>query len=284
MSRLAQAYRRSRGGPFGRQLDYALPLAESWITTEVPWDLGQSAVPDRHGPSRPPLVATAPAVPDRATPRNRAGERRATAPRDELLPLAQRILRAGSGERPIRSLLFAAINRESSAEVCAGTAAALACQITGSVCVLDTNLRSPSLAHVFGVDGTTDPSDLPWIKHELRRCLVRVSSNLWLLPADQAYAEAVSLSAGQPVRQVLDELRSAFDYVLLEAAPVSVCSDAITIGSAVDGVVLVVAANATRREVAKNAAQHLTEANVNIFGAVLTDREFPIPEAIYRRL
>jgi Mrp family chromosome partitioning ATPase len=280
MSRLAQAYRRFGGGAFGGQLDYALSSPGSWITTEVPWDLGQSA--GRHDPSRPPLVGTAAAVPDRAT--LRAGERRATAHRDELLPLAQRILQAGAGEPPIRSLLFAAIDREHSAEVCAGAAEALACQITGSVCVVDANLRSPSLAGFFGADSAAGIADLLRTGEAPRTCVTPVTNNLWLLPAGDRAPDAAPLLAGQPARGIVAALKEVFDYVLLDTAAIGGYTDALALGSAVDAVVLVMAANATRREVAKRVTEQLLAVHIAVFGAVLTSREYPIPEAIYRRL
>lgn len=283
MSRLAQAYRKSGGGPFSGQLEVAHSAGGSWITTEVPWDLGESAAPDCHRPSRAAPFVTGAAAPDFATLRVRAAERHA-AHRDELLPLAQRILQVGAGERQIRSLLFAAIDREYSAEVCAGTAEALACQTAGSICVVDANLRSPSLAGCFGVDSAVGMADLLRTGGALRTCVARVTNNLWLLPAGDRAPDAPSLLAGEQARHVLMELREMFDYVLLDTAPLSGSSHAIPIGPAVDGIVLVVAANATRREAAKNAAQQLTDAHINIFGAVLTGRTFPIPEAVYRRL
>jgi len=41
---------------------------------------------------------------------------------------------------------------------------------------------------------------------------------------------------------------------------------------------------ATRREAARRAAQIVRDAGASVLGAVLTDRRFPIPERIYRRL
>jgi len=51
-----------------------------------------------------------------------------------------------------------------------------------------------------------------------------------------------------------------------------------------DGVVLVVSAERTRRAAACKIKEMLEAAQVRLLGAVLSDREFPIPERIYRRL
>lgn len=51
-----------------------------------------------------------------------------------------------------------------------------------------------------------------------------------------------------------------------------------------DGAVLVLTAGRTRKDVALNAKRTLQQLNVELLGAVLTGRTFPIPESIYRRL
>jgi Mrp family chromosome partitioning ATPase len=48
--------------------------------------------------------------------------------------------------------------------------------------------------------------------------------------------------------------------------------------------VLVVQANATRRDAARKAKESLQAANVRLLGAVLDNRTFPIPDAIYQRI
>jgi Mrp family chromosome partitioning ATPase len=51
-----------------------------------------------------------------------------------------------------------------------------------------------------------------------------------------------------------------------------------------DGMILVLSAQRTRRATAIKVKQTLERANVRLLGSVLSDREFPIPEGIYRRL
>jgi Mrp family chromosome partitioning ATPase len=80
------------------------------------------------------------------------------------------------------------------------------------------------------------------------------------------------------------ELRKEFDYVLVDAPPMSRYADAITLGQVTDGFVLVLEANATRREVALMAAENLRAAHIRILGAVLNKRTFPIPNALYKKL
>jgi Mrp family chromosome partitioning ATPase len=56
------------------------------------------------------------------------------------------------------------------------------------------------------------------------------------------------------------------------------------IGRFTGGVVLVLAANSSRRDTAINTKMMLESANVPILGAVLNRRTFPIPDKIYKYL
>jgi Mrp family chromosome partitioning ATPase len=51
-----------------------------------------------------------------------------------------------------------------------------------------------------------------------------------------------------------------------------------------DGVVLVLEANATRRDAARRVKEILDAAKVSVLGVVLNNRTFPIPDVLYRRL
>jgi Mrp family chromosome partitioning ATPase len=61
-------------------------------------------------------------------------------------------------------------------------------------------------------------------------------------------------------------------------------ADGVTIARLADGIVLVLEANATRREAASKVTENLRAAQVKILGAVLNKRTYPIPESLYHRL
>ncbi len=86
------------------------------------------------------------------------------------------------------------------------------------------------------------------------------------------------------MKQRLAELRGEFDYVLVDVPPLNVFEDALAFGQLVDGAVLVVEANATRREAAMQAADRLRKAGIPVLGAVLNNRTFAIPKALYERV
>ena len=86
------------------------------------------------------------------------------------------------------------------------------------------------------------------------------------------------------MRLRLTELRAEFDFVLIDASAMSVANDVIALGSMSDGVVLVLKANASRRQVARQAIEDLQGGKAKVLGAVLNQRTFPIPDALYNKL
>lgn len=90
------------------------------------------------------------------------------------------------------------------------------------------------------------------------------------------------LEADIPKTSSLGPAADGFDYLILGA---TVADDATPLFcKACDGAVLVITANQTRREAALRAKEILHGWNVQLLGAVLDNRTFPVPESIYRRL
>ena len=169
--------------------------------------------------------------------------------------------------------------------MCARVAEVLASQVRGSVCVVDCNLRSPGLHRQFATDNHFGLSDALLRSDPLHQYVRQLSrKNLWLLSCGSNTENWQEKVASGGLRQRLIELRAQFDYVLIDVAPTNTCNDGVVLGSSCDGIVLVLKANSTRRDIARKALQELRAANIPILGAVLNQRTFPIPDNIYNRL
>ena len=68
------------------------------------------------------------------------------------------------------------------------------------------------------------------------------------------------------------------------APPLSAYADGLILSRLVDGVVLVLEANGTRREAALRVTDSLRKSKIPVLGAVLNNRTFPIPATLYKRL
>ncbi len=82
----------------------------------------------------------------------------------------------------------------------------------------------------------------------------------------------------------LQTLRFVFDYVLLDCAALKTSDTAALLAPSVDGVVIVVEAERTRKEQVRNALNAIETAKGNLLGCVLNKRRYSIPQWIYSRL
>ena len=104
--------------------------------------------------------------------------------------------------------------------------------------------------------------------------------NLWLLPLEGSGSEGSAAS----LHRYMGAVRKEFEYSIVAAPASAISNHAITLAQFADGIVLVLSAQRTRRVQARNIKATLELAQARLLGTVLSDREFPIPERIYRRL
>lgn len=202
---------------------------------------------------------------------------------EEITRLIQRVFRVPDAPR---SVLFAGIDPgDGCTSVCAATAENLAAMTPGSVCVVDANLRNPSLHKYFEVsnnNGLAEAIMQPGVVHSFAHNVG--GSNLWVLPSGSGLETAQALLGSDGMRARMAELNQAFDHVLIDSPALNRSSDALILGRLVDGMLLVLQSNATRRETARTVIAGIRNANVNLLGAVLNKRTFPIPQNLYDRL
>jgi protein-tyrosine kinase len=83
---------------------------------------------------------------------------------------------------------------------------------------------------------------------------------------------------------LLDQLKSLFEFVLIDSPPVTESQDALSVCRKVDGVVLVMEAENTRWPVALRVKEEIIKNGGNIIGMVFNKRQYYIPKFIYQRL
>ena len=150
---------------------------------------------------------------------------------------------------------------------------------------MDANLRAPSLHQLLGVGKFPGLADATVKPGPIKDFAVRIAGgNLWLVPPGSPAAEAQALICFGSIALADGGAERRIRLRLDDAPPVSSYADAVLLGQMADGVILVVEANSTRRETARMAKETFEGAKVKLLGAILNNRTFPIPEALYRML
>jgi len=194
---------------------------------------------------------------------------------DELCRLVHRLFQPGADAA--RCVLFTgAAPSVGCTWVTAHTAKVLCSRTSAQVCLVGMDTHEHQLREHFDYCNAGE-SDLRSPQPQ------RIATNLWILTADKLHSKDIA-SSPQPQEALLTDLRRRFDYVLLDAPAVASNSLASSFGAFIDGAVLVLKARHTRRPVVQLAVERLESAGVKILGTVLNQRDYPIPQSIYKRL
>lgn len=139
--------------------------------------------------------------------------------------------------------------------------------------LVDADLRQPSLHTYFGVSNNLGLTTMAVDEDALADppLVATAVDNLWLLPSGPLPPNPAEILGSRRMEEIIANLKSRADIVLFDAPPVIAVTDAVVLGTKVDGVLLVIRAGKTRREHAARAKELLEKVNVRLVGAVLTD-------------
>jgi len=131
------------------------------------------------------------------------------------------------------------------------------------------------------------PTDLIDLRAKCARTNI---DQLWLLRESKGNGQQTSSEPGPYISKPADgadcvqRLRSTFSHTLLDCPPISDSSEAPFLASQVDGVVLVVEADLTKRDQILRARHVIEMGGGKLVGMVLNKRRHLVPEWLYKRL
>lgn len=194
--------------------------------------------------------------------------------REQIRGLVRRVFFAG-GE-PVKKVVFSAAETNIDvASICSQAARALALETRTQVALVD---------HARG-DASSSFICAPSRRNEsIRSWSTQMETNLWRVPGNWVGECGAESGTGLHWLPCLEKLQSEFEYIVVQGPAAGVSSEAILLGQLTDGIILVLSARSTRKATARKIKETLDAAHCRILGTVLSERTFPIPEQIYRRL
>lgn len=150
----------------------------------------------------------------------------------------------------------------------AGNLAAALAAAGRTVVLVDADLRKPRVHSMFGVQQMPGLAEVI-LGYPLNHALRRVTDGLSVLPSGAAPDNPGELLLSQRVAGVLRSLSEQFDHVIVDSPPILPVADAVGIGRAVDGVLVVAQARRLNRRAFADAVSRLTQVGANPIGVVL---------------
>lgn len=188
----------------------------------------------------------------------------------------------------------AAVAGEGASTVCLQLARSMSTEGQGKVLLIDADLDRAALTltgAIHAAEGRPGLLDVLAGTVELSKAVLSTDEpDLHFLPSG---GDSLS-TAGQgreratiPIEAMndfLDDMSRVYRVVLVDCPSILEHPDSPALAGLTDGVLLVVRANRTRREIVQRALLLMRGARCPVLGIVLNQRRYPIPEFIYRRL
>jgi len=182
------------------------------------------------------------------------------------LTMTSILLSEQNGSPPRVISLSSANPGEGKTTVISNLAIALA-QANRRVLLVDGDLAKPRLHRVFEVDNSVGLSDALAGRSPIAIRETKIA-NLFLLPSGRNADETLFFTPH--FRQLLSRLKTEFEMILIDTAPLLLVCDARLIGHQADAVILVVAQH-TARDAVMLASQRLAEDGTHLLGTILNN-------------
>ncbi|MHC4473146.1 MAG: polysaccharide biosynthesis tyrosine autokinase [Planctomycetota bacterium] len=138
--------------------------------------------------------------------------------------------------------------------------------------LVDADLRKPRLHKSFEVNNTRGLTNLIIQDAKFEDVVIPSSvENLDVLPSGPIPPNPSELLGRDRMTELLDELRSRYDRILLDTPPIGAVTDAAVLGRIVDSVIVVVHAGKTRKKLIERGLEQLAQIDVDVSGIVLNN-------------
>jgi capsular exopolysaccharide synthesis family protein len=188
--------------------------------------------------------------------------------------------------RKRKSLLFtSAMEGEGTTTIATNFARILALEGRERILLCEMNARGPSFSDVFSANGDAGVTDYFLADNSLQSLVRRSGQDgLDLLCAGRQDATVIQLNLKHAFPRLLEEALQTYDTVVIDAPPVILFPETPPMTGFVDGVVVVVHAGKTKRELVQRAIQSIVSFGGTVLGVVLNRKRYHIPAFLYRRI
>lgn len=139
------------------------------------------------------------------------------------------------------------------------------------VLLVDADMRRPRQHAVFGIEATEGFATVLSGRSAWRDCMYECEEieGLTLMPCGKKPQNPAELCSSPQVRELIEELRQEFDFVIIDTPPLLAVTDAGPIAARVDGVILTLRIKKNVRVSAERAAEMLHNIGANCIGLVV---------------
>ncbi len=186
-----------------------------------------------------------------------------------------------SQRQKLQSIVVASVNPSEGKSVTALNLAWMLAQSDGiRALIIDSDLRMPSLADYLAIEADKGLSDILSEKATLTESIIKLEpAGLHILPGGEARNDFAELISGQKFKEILRQAREMFDYIIIDAPPLGIFTDATLLINQADAAMLVIRAGKTRYSMVDGILETLPRDRM--LGVVLNESEDVLAESHY---
>src|SRR5215213_4773432 len=186
-----------------------------------------------------------------------------------------------SQRQKLQSIVVASINPSEGKTITALNLSWLLAQTDGVKClIIDSDLRMPSLTDYLGIETDKGLSDILAERTNLQDSIIKLEpAGLYILPGGEARSDVAELISGPKFKEILRQAREMFDFVIIDAPPLGIFTDANILINHADGAMLVVRAGRTKYSAIDRVLETLPRDRM--MGVVLNQSEDVLDETHY---
>jgi capsular exopolysaccharide synthesis family protein len=180
-------------------------------------------------------------------------------------------------QRPLRTVVVTSAEPQAGKSTTAVNLATTFAEQGMKVLLLEADQRRPVLHRVLHVDRVPGLTDVLAGRASTEQARRRVSlpehatGTLDFIAGGTTIPNPAEVAGSQVMRDLLTELASRYDAVVLDTPPLSLVTDAAVTGTVADGVIVVARMGATHRDALRHAVEELRSIGAPLVGMVLTD-------------
>ena len=145
------------------------------------------------------------------------------------------------------------------------------------VILVDCDLRKPSIHKKMGVTNSVGLTNILVQNVKKEECMVKTTvDNLFIITSGPIPPNPAELLGTQKMRDFIENLKSEFDLVLIDAPPVLAVTDAQILSTIVDGVIFVASYGEAQKNAVVDAKQLIDKVGGKVLGIVFNK----VPEAV----
>ena len=176
-----------------------------------------------------------------------------------------------SYDKKIKKILVTSSEPAEGKSTIIGNLAISLSQSENTVIILDCDLRKPTMHKKFKISNEFGVTELLVGKKELKDVIQYRNKNLHIITSGKIPPNPAEMLASKSMKRLLEQLSNEYDYVLMDTPPLNAVTDAQVLSTEVDGTLIVIRCEKTKKESILTAKNLLQKVNANILGIVFND-------------